>query len=54
MNTEQMIRRFEIPESIVQPGIGMASVTVDVDPNNCGQAFAYIPDLLTYRMYVYR
>lgn len=54
MNTEQMVRRFEIPESIVQPGHGMASVTVDVDKNNCNKAFAYIPDLLTYHLYVYR
>lgn len=54
MNTEEVVRRFEIPESIVQPGIGMASVTVDVDRNNCNGAYAYIPDLLTYRLYVYR
>lgn len=54
MNTEQRIRRFEIPQSIVQPGHGLASITVDVDQNNCNGAFAYIPDLLTYRLYVYR
>lgn len=54
MNTEERIRRFEIPQSIVQPGHGLASITVDVDKNNCNGAFAYIPDLLTYRLYVYR
>lgn len=54
MNTEQLVRRFEIPESIVQPGHGMASITVDVNKNNCNGAFAYIPDLLTYHLYVYR
>lgn len=53
MNTEERIRRFEIPQSIVQPGHGLASITVDVDKNNCNGAFAYIPDLLTYRLYVY-
>ncbi|KAJ6626578.1 L-dopachrome tautomerase yellow-f2, partial [Pseudolycoriella hygida] len=53
MNTEETIRRFEIPASIVQPGHGMASVTVDVDENNCDGAFAYIPDLLVYRLHVY-
>lgn len=54
MNTEQTVRRFEIPASIVQPGHGMASVTVDVKKNNCNGAYAYIPDLLTYHLYVYR
>lgn len=54
MNTEERIRRVEIPESIVMPGQGMASITIDVDRNNCDGAFAYIPDLLTYRLHVYR
>lgn len=54
MNTEERIRRFEIPLSIVQRGQGLASITVDVDENNCDGAFAYIPDLLAYRLYVYR
>lgn len=48
------IRRFEIPESIVQRGNGLASVTVDVQRNACDDAFAYIADLVAYRLHVYR
>lgn len=49
-----VIRRFEIPESIVQSGNGLASVTIDVQRNACDDAFAYIPDLAAYRLHVYR
>lgn len=51
--TDLVIRRFEIPESIVQMGNGLASITVDVDANNCDHAFAYIPDLAAYHLYTY-
>lgn len=50
---DQVIRRFEIPESIVERGNGLASITVDVDVNRCADAFAYIPDLANYRLYTY-
>lgn len=51
--TDQLIRRFEIPESFVERGNGLASITVDVDPDRCSDAFAYIPDLANYRLYTY-
>lgn len=54
LERDVVVHRFEIPESIVQRGIGMASVTIDVNPNNCQDAYAYIPDLAAYGLYVYR
>ncbi|XP_053698590.1 L-dopachrome tautomerase yellow-f-like [Sabethes cyaneus] len=50
---DRKIRSFEIPETIVQPGDGMASLVVDVDTENCDKAFAYIPDLVQGAIYVY-
>ncbi|XP_055374666.1 L-dopachrome tautomerase yellow-f2-like isoform X2 [Condylostylus longicornis] len=51
-NGGKPLRRFEIPANIVTTGRGLASITVDVDVN-CDDAFAYIPDLQTYHLYVY-
>lgn len=48
------IHRFEIPESIVQMGQGMASITIDVNSNDCQNAYGYIPDLAAYQLSVYR
>lgn len=54
LNTDNLIHRFEIPESIVDTGRGLASLAVDVvSSEQCGQAFAYIPDLVKSRLYVY-
>lgn len=47
-------RRFEFPSNILATGSGVASITVDVDRNNCDNAFAYIPDLVNGALYVYR
>lgn len=47
------MQRFEIPESIVARGNGLASIAIDVEPNDCGNAYAYIPDLANYRINVY-
>lgn len=54
LERDRVVHRFEIPQSIVERGNGMASITVDVDPNNCQNAYGYIPDLAQYRFYVYR
>lgn len=54
LESDRVIHRFEIPETIVQNGNGMASITVDVDPNNCQNAYGYIPDLAAYALYVFR
>lgn len=53
LNTDRLIHRFEVPENIVHTGRGLASIAVDVTSNQCGHAFAYIPDLVKSRMYVY-
>lgn len=53
LDNDQVLHRFEIPESIVGQGTGMASITVDVNPNNCQDAYAYIPDLVNNALYVY-
>jgi len=53
LENDQFVSRFELPESIVQRGNGLASITVDVNPAHCDNAYAYIPDLSNYRLYVY-
>ncbi|XP_055617290.1 L-dopachrome tautomerase yellow-f isoform X2 [Toxorhynchites rutilus septentrionalis] len=50
---DRKVRTFEIPEAIVQQGIGMASLVVDVEAGSCDKAFAYIPDLVQGAIYVY-
>jgi len=51
--TDQVLKRFDIPESIAETGRGLASITVDVKAGQCGDAYAYIPDLVYRRLYVY-
>ncbi|XP_017039979.1 L-dopachrome tautomerase yellow-f2 [Drosophila ficusphila] len=51
--TDRVLKRFDIPESIAETGRGLASITVDVRAGQCGDAFAYIPDLVYRRLYVY-
>ncbi|XP_058982633.1 L-dopachrome tautomerase yellow-f2 isoform X2 [Musca domestica] len=52
LKTDRVIRRFEIPESIVTEGRGLASITVDTD-KGCDKTFAYVPDLVNSQLYVY-
>lgn len=53
LETNRRFHRFEIPQSIVTRGNGLASITVDVDRSNCDDAYAYIPDLANYYLGVY-
>lgn len=53
LNNNQVIRKFQIPANIVADGRGLASITVDVLANSCNNAYAYIPDLFLYGLYVY-
>jgi dopachrome tautomerase len=53
LTTDLILSRFEIPKTLIDLGNGLASITIDVDPNSCEDAFAYIPDLQTYRLIVY-
>lgn len=52
LRSDSVIRRFEVPASVVEEGRGFASITVDTD-KGCDRAFAYIPDLVNNRLYVY-
>lgn len=55
LEKDSVVRRFEIPDNFVARGRGgLASITIDVDAANCENAYAYIPDLLNYRLHVYR
>lgn len=51
--TGERLNRFEIPAEIQSLGNGVPSITVDVDPRDCENAFAYIPDLRYYKLYVF-
>lgn len=50
---DRKVRTFEIPESIVQQGVGMASLVVDAEATDCEKSYAYIPDLVQGAIYVY-
>ncbi|XP_059219463.1 L-dopachrome tautomerase yellow-f2 isoform X1 [Stomoxys calcitrans] len=52
LKTDQVVRRFEVPESIVAEGRGFASITTDTD-KGCDKTFAYLPDLVNRQLYVY-
>lgn len=54
LNTDFLVRRAEIPTANVVDGHGIASITIDIDGNDCSDAYAYLPDLVNYRMHVYR
>lgn len=53
LNTDTLVRRAEMPTANVVDGHGIASLTVDID-DNCDDAYAYLPDLVNYRLHVYR
>ncbi|XP_068152404.1 LOW QUALITY PROTEIN: L-dopachrome tautomerase yellow-f2-like [Drosophila tropicalis] len=54
LKTDRVIKRFDIPETIAETGRGLASLTIDIEnKRDCSAAFAYIPDLVYRRLYVY-
>ncbi|KAH8358826.1 hypothetical protein KR093_002702, partial [Drosophila rubida] len=54
LQNDRVIKRYDIPESVVDTGRGLASLTIDVGTQNqCSKAYAYIPDLVNSRLYVY-
>jgi Major royal jelly protein len=53
LRTDLTLQRFEIPSTLVDNGHGLTSITIDLDPVSCDDAFAYIPDSQTYRLIVY-
>lgn len=54
LNTDEVIRRYEIPNEIIEAGNGMISLTVDVDKEKCNEAYAYIPNYYKNKICVYR
>lgn len=53
LKTDTLIRRFVIPESLTKENSFIANVIIDVDPNDCDNAYAYLPDLGSYALVVY-
>ncbi|XP_067618269.1 L-dopachrome tautomerase yellow-f2-like isoform X2 [Eurosta solidaginis] len=53
LSNDRVLLRYEISESIVDTGRGLASITVDVYERQCNEAFAYIPDLVNRQLYVF-
>ena len=54
LDRDRLVRRFEIPESVVRIGKGMDGIAVDVDKSKCDSAYAYIPSHLERRIHIYR
>ncbi|XP_070504364.1 L-dopachrome tautomerase yellow-f2-like [Chironomus tepperi] len=51
LKTDVVIGRFDIPETIVPNGRGLASITIDDD--DCTNTFAYIPDWMNNALLVF-
>lgn len=51
--TDQVIHRYNIPESVITPATTLASLTVDVTEEKCDDAYVYFPDLAGYGVTVY-
>lgn len=52
LNTDSLIRRFEIPPTLVFGSAGLVSITVDVD--TCDRTYAYIAAASSFNLVVYR
>lgn len=53
LETNQLIRRFTCPESVIKEDTFFANIVVDVSKHDCDNAYAYIPDLGAYSIVVY-
>ena len=53
LKTDNILSRYEIPESVASSGSGFASLTIDNDANCQGESFAYLPDLVSSQIVVY-
>ncbi|KAF2895891.1 hypothetical protein ILUMI_10287, partial [Ignelater luminosus] len=53
LNTDRLIRRYEFKATDLKESSFFANVVVDVQPDRCDEAFAYIPDLGGYGIVVY-
>lgn len=54
LRTDRLLRQYTFNSSDTSEGtLFGGNIVVDVAPNNCDQAFAYIPDFGAYRLVVY-
>lgn len=53
LKTDQLVRRYAIPENQVKEATFFANIIVDVTEDDCDNAFAYVPDLGAYGVVVY-
>lgn len=53
LKTDRVIKRHPIRVTNTSPRSTLADIAVDVTPTTCDDAYAYIPDLVHYRLLVY-
>ncbi|GAB0089073.1 protein yellow [Sergentomyia squamirostris] len=53
LNTDSLIRRFEIPSEAIDDDSFFANIIVDADKAECRNSYAYLPDLGAYAVIVY-
>jgi len=53
LNTDKLIKRYEFKPTDLKEDSFFANVVVDVTPDKCDDAFAYVPDLGGYGIVVY-
>jgi len=53
LTSDKLIRRYTFPESHIKEDTFFANVIVDVSKKDCGNAYAYVPDLGAYSLVVY-
>lgn len=53
LKDDSLIKRYEIPASVVDNGRGLVSLTIDDPHGTCQETFAYLTDWFTSNMIVY-
>ncbi|EFA10662.1 yellow-c precursor [Tribolium castaneum] len=53
LKTDKLIRRYNLKHTDFKEESFFANIVVDVNPDKCDEAFAYIPDLGAYSLVVY-
>ncbi|XP_018327321.1 L-dopachrome tautomerase yellow-f2 [Agrilus planipennis] len=53
LNTDKLIRKYQLKKSDLESKSFFANIVIDAEPDNCDNAFAYIPDLGGYGLVVY-
>lgn len=53
LKTDKLLKQYEIKKEHIKEDSFFANIIVDVTPETCDKAFAYIPDLGSYALIVY-